>query len=155
MSDTELTRLKSTLPRLGGHLLQYQNIVQNFSITLNPTTHVEEIKSAFSAIFPYLKWEFFTAPHKAKEGNTKKDMVAGNPKVCDLTDLKGNIQIDFSEQTTVQELEKKIEDQLGLHIQVFRRSGNIWLETTVTDEWTLSFQNEQGKELSEQFDRKK
>lgn len=82
-------------------------------------------------------------------------MVVGNPKVCDLTHLKENTQIDFSEQTTVQELEKKIEDQLGLHIQVFRRSGNIWLETTVTDEWTLSFQNEQGKELSEQFDRKK
>ena len=155
MSDTELTRLKSTLPRLGGHLLQYYKVVQNFTIILNPSTPVEEIKSAFSAIFPYLKWEFFTVPHQVKQGNTKKEMVIGNPKIGDLSIITESKQIHFTEQTTVQELEKHVEDHFGLHIQVFRKSGNIWLETTVTDEWTLSFQNEQGKELSEQFDRKK
>lgn len=73
----------------------------------------------------------------------------------ELTQLTDHRIISFSDQTSVQELEKQMEEGFGLHVQVFRRSGNIWLETTVTDEWTLAFQNEQGQELSEQFDRKK
>jgi hypothetical protein len=48
----------------------------------------------------------------------------------------------------VVELECLFEDQFGLFVQVFRRSGNLWLETTVTDSWSLQKQNEQGKELS-------
>jgi glycerol-3-phosphate O-acyltransferase len=129
--------------------------VQNFTILLTPTTSVDEIKAAFSQLFPFLKWEFFTVPHVAKQGNTKKEMIVNNPTVSELTSIHNEFAVAFTDQTTVQALEKQMEESFGLHVQVFRRSGNIWLETTVTDEWTLEFQNEQGRELSEQFDRKK
>jgi hypothetical protein len=55
----------------------------------------------------------------------------------------------------VQDVEQLLWDAFGLSVQVFRKSGNLWLETTVTDQWSLAYQNEQGRELSEQFDRKK
>jgi hypothetical protein len=129
--------------------------VKNFTILLTPTTRVEELKIDFSQCFQFLKLEFFIVPHVAKQGNPKKEMITHNPIVAELTAIKDPRILEFSDQTTVQELEKLMEEKLGLHVQVFRRSGNIWLETTVTDEWTLSFQNEQGRELSEQFDRKK
>lgn len=129
--------------------------MQNFTILLTPTTSVDEIKAAFSQLFPFLKWEFFTVPHVSKQGNTKKEMIVNNPKVSELTSIHNECTLAFTDQTTVQALEKQMEESFGLHVQVFRRSGNIWLETTVTDEWTLEFQNEQGRELSEQFDRKK
>ncbi len=129
--------------------------MQNFTIQFNPDSNIEDAKAVFSRYFPYLKWEFFAVPHIAMQGNPKKEMIKDNPKMEELTKIQEPISISFTGHTTVQELEQQMEDQLGLHIQVFRRSGNIWLETTVTDEWTLSFQNEQGKELSEQFDRKK
>ncbi len=129
--------------------------MQNFNIHLTPASCVEDVKAAFSQYFPYLKWEFFTVPHAALQGNSKKEMITHNPKIQELTQLTDQRIISFSDQTSVQELEKQMEEGFGLHVQVFRRSGNIWLETTVTDEWTLAFQNEQGQELSEQFDRKK
>lgn len=47
----------------------------------------------------------------------------------------------------VGELEAALKDQFGLTVQVFRHSGNIWLETVLTDKWTLQQQNEHGKEL--------
>jgi hypothetical protein len=37
---------------------------------------------------------------------------------------------------------------LGLYVQVFRKSGKVWLETTATDNWSLYKQNEEGQELS-------
>ena len=46
------------------------------------------------------------------------------------------------------ELEKIFKDQFGLAVQVFRKSGNLWLETTMTDNWTLQQQNNHGKEIS-------
>jgi hypothetical protein len=39
----------------------------------------------------------------------------------------------------------------GLSVQVFRKSGNVWLETSATDNWTLRQQNNEGAELSTQM----
>jgi hypothetical protein len=50
---------------------------------------------------------------------------------------------------TVNELEQRFKSQFGLNIQVFRKHGKTWIETTVTDNWTLFKQNEEGKTLSE------
>ena len=49
---------------------------------------------------------------------------------------------------TVGELEKLFRERFGANIQVSRKSGTLWLETTMTDNWTLKQQNEHGRELS-------
>jgi len=49
---------------------------------------------------------------------------------------------------TVAELEKMITEKYGMNVQVVRRSGNIWLETTMTDDWTLQQQNDHGREIT-------
>jgi hypothetical protein len=49
----------------------------------------------------------------------------------------------------VHELETLFQNRLGLYIQVFRKSGKVWLETTATDDWSLFKQNMEGKEWSE------
>jgi hypothetical protein len=38
------------------------------------------------------------------------------------------------------QLERLFENEYGLHLQVFRRSGNTWLETSVSDDLTLEEQ---------------
>jgi hypothetical protein len=40
------------------------------------------------------------------------------------------------------EVEKMVEETAGLHVQIFRKSGNVWLETTVSDHLTLDEQTE-------------
>jgi len=46
-------------------------------------------------------------------------------------------------------LEKSFYDRFDMLVQVSRKSGSIWLETTMTDNWTLKQQNDHGRELSE------
>jgi len=58
--------------------------------------------------------------------------------------------LEFDGTMKVNELEKLLKDEFSLAAQVFRKSGNIWLETTITDNWTLNQQNSHGKELSEE-----
>ena len=51
---------------------------------------------------------------------------------------EGSIQV-FHE-LGVWQLEKQFEDGFKLHVQVFRKSGRTWLETSVSDNLTLAEQ---------------
>jgi hypothetical protein len=48
----------------------------------------------------------------------------------------------------VADLESGFLSIYGLVVQVLRKSGKVWLETTLTDNWTLNEQNKQGEALS-------
>lgn len=52
------------------------------------------------------------------------------------------VTIDLQPKMTVAELEAKLQDH-GIFAQVFRKSGDLWLETTRTDGWTLERVNEE------------
>ena len=49
---------------------------------------------------------------------------------------------------TVANMQQSFSDVYGLEIQVFRKSGKAWLESTIPDGWTLEEQNRQGGALS-------
>jgi hypothetical protein len=108
---------------------------------------ITDIQKSFESNFPYLKLMFFKKPHHEHEGNLKKDLITSNAKIVSLKE--GINRITFDENFTVIELEDLFRDHFGLNAQVFRKSGKSWIETTVTDNWTLKKQNEQGKEISE------
>ena len=99
-------------------------------------------------MFPYLKLEFFHHKHNSFQGSYKKDIL--NPDItlnqCRKKHTEGAIFL--IEEMKVSELEKLFQDIFGLSAQVFRKSGRSWIETTVTDDWTLKQQNDEGKELS-------
>jgi len=117
-------------------------------IQINDNRVIKEIQEEFNTHFPYLKIEFFSKPHKIGEGSSKK-IIKNNDRTlneCRTIHKKGIITI--TAQMTVSDLEQKFNDIYGLSVQVFRKSGKLWLETTVTDGWTLEEQNVQGEALS-------
>ena len=116
-------------------------------ISLNSKSLVSDVQREFNLLFPFLKIELFRYPHGNRQGSPRQAKLSNQLLLSGLTDHLPE-QISLSEQMTVQELEKMFEDQLGLHLQVFRKSGNLWLETTITDGWTLKQQNEHGMEIS-------
>ena len=66
-----------------------------------------------------------------------------------MLDFKDDLKISGS--MTVKELEKIFDERLGLSVLVYRKSGNLWLEPTMTDNWTLEQQNENGRQISGEF----
>jgi hypothetical protein len=108
-----------------------------------------ELQKQFNDIFPYLKIEFFAEPHVAGQLSPKNKMVQAGSRVCDVQKVIKSGKIDADENMTVTELEQLLSDSFGLHAQVFRKSGRIWLETSATDNWTLKQQNEEGKSLQQ------
>lgn len=117
-------------------------------ITINDNRKIFAIQEEFSKLFPYLKLEVFSKPHTLGGGSSKK-LIKHNSKTlgeCRTIHNKGKITI--TPNMTVADLEQNFGDIYGLGVQVFRKSGKVWLETTVTDGWTLNEQNSQGESLS-------
>jgi len=114
---------------------------------------IKDFRQEFSIAYPYLQLEFFS-----NDGARKTRYAAFKRIDHEKTLRDAGIQknhkgyIDIKDSTTVLELESVLMDEFGLSAQVFRKSGNIWLETTMTDDWTLKQQNDHGREITLSFE---
>ena len=115
---------------------------------ITPFRTTADIQKEFNAQFPYLKLEFFQKNFFGKQGSSLKKPLRESRKVGEVQMMVTDAEVEIREDMKVKELEKIFGDQLGLDVQVYRRSGNLWLETTMTDNWTLRQQNEHGEEIS-------
>ncbi len=126
------------------------------TIKIEEILKISEIQEQFSMIFPFLKLEFFKKSPQASPLVIKQPLININKTLAESrTVFKGNIEINITPEMTVSELEKQFNDIYGLSTQVFRKSGNIWLVTTVTDKWTLAEQNRQGEIITKQVQERK
>lgn len=118
-------------------------------ININDSRKISVIQEEFNHTYPYLKIEFFSKPHKPGGGSAKKLVEQNSKTIGECRTIHNTGKINISPDMTVTDLEQKFNEIYGLGVQVFRKSGNVWLETTVTDGWTLKEQNDQGESLSE------
>lgn len=117
-------------------------------VIINDKRKIFAIQEEFNALFPYLKLEFFSKPHKPGGASPKKFVKHNSKTLGECRTLHNNGKITITPEMTVSDLEQSFGDIYGLGVQVFRQSGKVWLETTVTDHWTLEEQNRQGEALS-------
>lgn len=105
-------------------------------LEITKETSVSDIKEKFSEHYPALKLEFYK--EKSEDGINKKDALD------EAIQFKKEANISIEKERSVADFEKDFWDNTGVAAQVFRQSGNIWLQTTRTDDWTLEQQNAQG-----------
>lgn len=117
-------------------------------ILINDRRKIHAIQESFNKEFPYLKLEFFSKSHKPGGASAKKFMKSVSKTLGECRTLHNSGSITIIPQMTVSDLEQRFADTYGLSTQVFRKSGRVWLETTVTDKWSLEEQNSQGEKLS-------
>jgi hypothetical protein len=117
-------------------------------IELASNKTIGEIQAAFSGYFPNLKLAFFSKSHKAYKSSAAKFLI--QEKDMPLSKLSSLLQepksLLLEQNMPVWQLERLFEEECGLHVQVFRRSGKIWLETSKTDDLTL--EQQEAKALS-------
>ena len=120
-------------------------------INIEQNKSINELKKEFNNFYQYLKIEFFKEPC-IKGGRLSKDkLITSNAKVGTLQKIKNSGELLFTDDTIVGDFEQLFFKNFGLCIQVFRKSGNVWLETSATDNWSLETQNEEGKSLAQHW----
>lgn len=111
---------------------------------IDDTRTISEIQEEFNGAFPYLKIEFFKKAHEAGEASPRSEMLPSDATLAKWRTAHNEGDLTITPETKVEDLEACFQDKFGISAQVFRKSGEVWLETSATDAWTLKEQNEQG-----------
>ena len=106
---------------------------------------IREVEREFNRIYPFLRIDFQkNGGGKADDpGYLGADEQALQLKAKDL--LKNEIKI--ADGMKVSELETALQSAFAYPVQIFRKSGNFWIETRMTRSWTLKQQNDHGGEI--------
>ena len=110
---------------------------------------ISELQKQFSWEFPYLKIEFFDTPHSATNRLSKSHLYPASRILGGCRKIHKDGIISFTPNDTVEKLEQIFWEEFGLSVQIFRKSGNLWIETSLSNSWTLKLQNEEGRALSD------
>lgn len=117
-------------------------------IHIDDTHTIEDIKNAFHSRYQWLKLEFYKQPHAEGEGSPAQETITGNPTIGSIRTSHNEGDLKFDGSTSVADLEQRFWNIFGIAVQVFRKSGDKWLQTAATDSWTLNEQNEKGEEMN-------
>jgi hypothetical protein len=117
-------------------------------LSISDRITISDLQNQFTSYYPYLRMEFFSQEHSQGEPTHRKLMKSANKTLGECRTVHKAGTVEIRPEMTVAELEQKFKEQFGLNMQLFRKSGKVWLETTITDNWTLNAQNSQGEALS-------
>jgi len=104
---------------------------------IKPSTLTADIQEVFSNKYPLLKIKFYKTSHMEFEGSHPLEEILDNNALQELNVNISEGKVNISAEVTAKELESDFKNNYGLHVQVFRRSGDLWLQTSKTDNWTL------------------
>lgn len=110
---------------------------------------LKDLQIEFNQAFPFLKIEFFSKPHEDGNGSNEAYILDNELTVGEVRDkdVSGFIPIDGKIPVGI--FEKLFQSNFDLYVQVYRKSHGKWLQTWVTDIWTLEEQNNRGKILGD------
>jgi hypothetical protein len=119
-------------------------------IVIKKDSLVRDVQNQFTGYFPFLKIEFLKG---SLEGGVvfKKEYAIPGDFFKRIPSLKyeGEIYLDFKQ--AINELEKHFKEYYGVSIHIFRKAGNVWIETTLTNDWTLERQNKEAELMCRYF----
>ena len=117
-------------------------------IEINDKRKVFAIKEEFRKLFPYLKLEFFSKPHKLGGTPAKKFINSDRKTLGECRTIHDHGKITITPHMTASGLEERFGDIYGLGVRVFVKFENTEVETTGMDNWALEKLNKHGESLS-------
>lgn len=118
-------------------------------------TSLAEIQKEFNSIFPHLRLEFYRSAHNPGEASADREKLDPQQSFSEVSRIGNPGVLDLDGEQQIAAFESALADDLGLYAQVFRRSGNLWLQTTATDTWTLAEANRKGGHSEELYDEQR
>lgn len=112
-------------------------------IFLSSESTLRDINREFQARFPLLKLEFCRHNHQPAQSSVFDNKIPSRVPLKNISDLVP-AYISIDPMDTVAEVEQRFQTKFGLPVQIFRRAGDVWVETVQTDDLTLLKQNSMG-----------
>ena len=111
---------------------------------LSKQVKLGKLQNDFNSKFPNLKIELYKAAHQIGEGSSDREHLDSNLTLEECGFEAEASFFDINPEMSVGTFEKEFSEKFDLYVQVFRKSGNLWMQTTSTDDWSLFEQNRKG-----------
>lgn len=120
-------------------------------LEIKKSKSIQQLKQEFQSFFSNLKIEFYQSSHQKGEGSEKDDLLSESISLENASSELKEGTLSILVATTAAELEQSFARDFGLNVQVFRKSGEVWLQTIAVDSMTLVELNEKGKDKESQL----
>jgi len=121
------------------------------SILVTNKHTLSQIQTEFNEKFSNLKLEFYIGKHGEGEGTADNKKLDSSLTIGELREGDSETEFSIHGNLKTNSFEELWHEAFGFSVQVFRKSGNIWLQTTTTDDWTLSEQQKAAEAYSKTF----
>lgn len=118
------------------------------NIIINQHRLLSDIQQDFQTMFPFLKIEFYTRNGAGSDGQAQMKILDHHLHISEVHSNGAEGEINITPDMKVKDLEEAFEQKFGLHAQLFRKSGHVWLLTIRTDHWTLAEQHQEAINMS-------
>ena len=98
-------------------------------ISINDHRKIFAVQEEFNQLFPHLRLAFLSKPSKAGGTASSKIMKERSKTLgdCRVVHTKGDLTL--SPSMTVADLQQSLNDNFGLSVLVYSKSGDDWVET--------------------------
>ena len=114
-------------------------------IYISEDATIATLQHEFQEAYPYLKLECYRQPHSEGQACAMADKLPSATPIEDIRMVHNFGWLDIGHHRTAAAVEHDFFHKYGLSVQILRKSGDLWLQTTVTDNWTLGQMNEEGQ----------
>ena len=129
--------------------------MKNNQINIEDNRRIKSIQEEFNAIFPYLKLEFYVDDANNTPLSSRKIRLIDGRTIADCRNIHNSGVITIFPEMSVLDMENIFFQSFGISVQVLRKAGNIWQQTSHTDSWSLEEQNRQGEIVSTYIGKQK
>ncbi len=106
---------------------------------------VSSLQQAFQEQYPYLKLAFQAVRNPTAVQAHLDVQYPGKQEPGPNFNFARKGQIDISPSRKVADLQRDLYKKFGLHAHLYRKSGKLWIETSLTTDWSLERQNKEGE----------
>lgn len=99
---------------------------------------IDQINADLHTKFPHIKLVFFKPLNSDNIDEAKERVTELYKPLKNIYKGLRNAHINVNGNLQARSLELKINEITGARVQIFRRSGKLWLETLTTDNKTLA-----------------
>ena len=121
---------------------------KDMKIQIGTETTFKDVQEKFTEVYPFLKVEFYKEKYAEMKVSAIEDRISLDKIISEVVKSFKAEVVDINNHRTVAEFEIEFYEKFGIVMQVSRKSGNIWIETSKTDDRTLKMQNEMGDTMS-------
>src|SRR5687768_2057291 len=112
---------------------------ENMKLEINDNTSLMQVQEQFNKAYQYLQIDFYYTSFYTTS-DTSPEKINKKVKIKNISNVTKTSIINIDKNVSIHQLEEDFFKIFGLKVKIYRKSGNVWVETTFTGNWSLERQ---------------